>query len=295
MQRLKALRENSNYTQKWLAEMLKTTQQTIARWEAGKAEPGVAALRDLAMIFGTSVDDLLGTNPLSDKVTSVGMHYFNKKAIRDGFWGNFGCLLPGMKHTKWFPITLGTANRVSSALSDLEDGQWLCLSTLNNRMLALNPSKARRLWLLDEACDEPDDWELDDDEYEGNPLEFYRALDAYASDSEEFRSTHSEALLKIIEEFIGERGLDEEKICAFLHHTRIHATDGQMTSYWVEGNRLAEAVFDLEAELRPAMLNLPAFGGDFDSYFPPASLALIDMPLIDVMDAAKAIEAEEAT
>jgi hypothetical protein len=59
--------------------MLKTTQQTIARCEAGKAEPNLSALQDLAMIFGTSVDDLLGKNPLSDKIASTSLHYFGQR------------------------------------------------------------------------------------------------------------------------------------------------------------------------------------------------------------------------
>jgi transcriptional regulator with XRE-family HTH domain len=35
-------------------------QQTIARWETGKAEPNLAALSDLAAILNTSIDELLG-------------------------------------------------------------------------------------------------------------------------------------------------------------------------------------------------------------------------------------------
>jgi transcriptional regulator with XRE-family HTH domain len=118
---LKALRQNYNYTQHQLAEMLKTTQQTIARWESGKAEPSIAALRDLAMIFGTSIDDILGKNPFSGKISSVHLDYFKKEAISDGFWGHLGLLIPGQKQTKWFPVTSNTATHISGSLNDRED------------------------------------------------------------------------------------------------------------------------------------------------------------------------------
>ena len=56
---IKILRNEARLTQAELAEMLGTTQQTIARWESGKSEPNITALKDLAMIFGCSVGDLL--------------------------------------------------------------------------------------------------------------------------------------------------------------------------------------------------------------------------------------------
>jgi transcriptional regulator with XRE-family HTH domain len=65
MKRLKELRQSLGLTQEALAKALQTTQQTIARWETDKAEPNLSALRDLAMIFGTSVDDVVGSNRIS--------------------------------------------------------------------------------------------------------------------------------------------------------------------------------------------------------------------------------------
>ena len=59
MKKLKQLRESMNVTQQELAKALNTTQQTIARWESDKSQPDIAALKDLAVFFQTSVDDLL--------------------------------------------------------------------------------------------------------------------------------------------------------------------------------------------------------------------------------------------
>jgi DNA-binding XRE family transcriptional regulator len=49
MKNLKVARERWGLTQVELAERLNTTQQTVAHREAGKAEPNLATLRDLAM------------------------------------------------------------------------------------------------------------------------------------------------------------------------------------------------------------------------------------------------------
>ena len=54
MLRLKELRAKFNFTQKELAERLEISQQAIAKWEKGTAEPTVKNLRELAIIFGGS-------------------------------------------------------------------------------------------------------------------------------------------------------------------------------------------------------------------------------------------------
>jgi DNA-binding XRE family transcriptional regulator len=59
MKKLAQLRKRFGMTQECLAELLKTTQQTVAKWESGTAEPDIATLRDLALIFGRSIDAIL--------------------------------------------------------------------------------------------------------------------------------------------------------------------------------------------------------------------------------------------
>lgn len=126
---MKRLRGSSNYSQQHLAEMLNTTQQTIARWEGGKAEPNLAALRDLALIFGVSVDDLLGINPLSHKAQSTRYHVFAGRE-QEGFWGHVGLKLNDGP-TDWFPVTSGTAAQVRGELGQVEsEDDWISFPTL---------------------------------------------------------------------------------------------------------------------------------------------------------------------
>ena len=124
MNKFKEFRQARGYTQEKVAEMLRTTQQTVARWESGRAEPSLAALRDLAVIFSTSVDDLLGRNPFSD--AAVTNSYFSLDDGDEHFWGHFGVLLAGEKYTRWYPITLKQANQVDVAISRISpDEPWL--------------------------------------------------------------------------------------------------------------------------------------------------------------------------
>ena len=46
-------------TQKDMAEKLNISQQTVAKWESGKIEPSLKHMREIALLFSTSVDDLL--------------------------------------------------------------------------------------------------------------------------------------------------------------------------------------------------------------------------------------------
>ena len=154
--RLKDLRAASGKTQAQIAKLLDTTQQTYARWESGKAEPPLAALRELALIFSTTVDHILGRTASRPQTTRY--HLFADDA--DGFWGHLGLKLPSAGHTKWYPITVGEADRMRRILTGgFDTAEWAVIQTLNNRMLAFRPKQMQRIWLLDDDCDQPEgDW-----------------------------------------------------------------------------------------------------------------------------------------
>jgi len=58
--RLRDLREDSDLTQKQLAELLQVHQTTYSDYELGKLNIPLAALHTLADYYGTSIDYLLG-------------------------------------------------------------------------------------------------------------------------------------------------------------------------------------------------------------------------------------------
>jgi len=286
VKRLKELRQTFGYTQEQLAEMLRTTPQSIARWETGKAEPSFSALRDLAMIFGTSVDDLVGGNPLSDSITTTAYTLLlNEK--HDGCWGNAGVLLPGQQHTRWYPITSREHSRIKNSL-DSKSG-WLCFSTLNNRMVVMNAAKVKRVVFLDEACDQPfGDWEVGWDTVEGRPLELYRALEEYAvREDGQLEESASPQLISILEELVKENGWDEKTILKITTETNIWFADGSQMSYHVDEDDLWSLVSSVEIESDERMISLYDENTGMESFFSRDALALVEMPLLHVMDAAR--------
>lgn len=67
---LKSFREQKGVSQKKLADIFGVTQQAVAKWENGKAEPDTETLKKLAEYFKVSLDELLGLEfPKSDNLT----------------------------------------------------------------------------------------------------------------------------------------------------------------------------------------------------------------------------------
>lgn len=59
-QRIKDLRLSKHLTQKELAQLLNVKPTTVSGWELGRNEPSIDTLKDLARIFGVSVDYMAG-------------------------------------------------------------------------------------------------------------------------------------------------------------------------------------------------------------------------------------------
>lgn len=58
--RLRYLRQKFDFTQEYLAEQLKISQSTYANWEAGRRIPDVEKIAQIADIYETTIDLLLG-------------------------------------------------------------------------------------------------------------------------------------------------------------------------------------------------------------------------------------------
>lgn len=57
--KLKELRKEYNLTQEELAEKLDVSRQAITKWESGEGTPDVENLKQLAILFNTTLDDLI--------------------------------------------------------------------------------------------------------------------------------------------------------------------------------------------------------------------------------------------
>jgi len=57
---LKYLRKKEGLTQEQLAEKLNVSRQAVTKWESGQALPDIVNLKEIAVLFGVTTDELLG-------------------------------------------------------------------------------------------------------------------------------------------------------------------------------------------------------------------------------------------
>ena len=75
--RLKQLRKSKNLSQQALADLLGISQQSINKYENHSVEPDIRTLMDMADVFGTSVDYLIGHTDLPRRIEQVTPFHLN--------------------------------------------------------------------------------------------------------------------------------------------------------------------------------------------------------------------------
>lgn len=65
--KLKKLRIENNLTQDELAEKLYVTRTAISKWETGKGYPSIDSLKQLAILFDISIDELISEEDIEHK------------------------------------------------------------------------------------------------------------------------------------------------------------------------------------------------------------------------------------
>ena len=65
------LRKENNMTQKELASKLNVIDKTVSRWECGYGLPDLAIIPEIAAIFNTSIEELLGTNADGTEISEI--------------------------------------------------------------------------------------------------------------------------------------------------------------------------------------------------------------------------------
>lgn len=56
---IKFLRKKAGWSQEELSEKVNVSRQTVAKWENSESLPDILKCRELAMIFGTTIDNLI--------------------------------------------------------------------------------------------------------------------------------------------------------------------------------------------------------------------------------------------
>lgn len=329
MKKLKELRETMKITQQDLAKALHTTQQTIARWESDQSEPSISALKDLALFFKTSVDDLLEYSKTGKSIRSS--LYWMGEEDRDGFWGHVGIKVAN-KPSVWFPITANTADLLEGSLDNVEsDKEWISFPTLANQYVCIHPSEVTQVTLLDEAEDAPEgDWKMTYPQ-EGLPLELYRGFNnmyltqlskekiekivklyekkekkSLTKDEDKFYTNEIKALKQnldgnpsehfihvLLTEFLGAKMTEHDRYEDYMSTVKVYFSDGQQRDFADNSETCIDNVDKLDDSTCLHMLC-------FDTYeegmvlAPSSKIAMISMPYLGILDEEKKLEEEMA-
>ena len=91
-EKLKMLRKESGLTQEELAEKLNVSRQAITKWESGDGIPDIENLKQISILFGTTIDELVK----EDQVVNI------EKKKQYSFAKELD-----INHTKHFDINIG--------------------------------------------------------------------------------------------------------------------------------------------------------------------------------------------
>lgn len=83
---LKKLRTDNQLTQEDLADKLYVTRTAISKWETGRGFPAIDNLKEIATLFGVSIDSLIG----DEDVTSYRL--LEEQRARRFYWAAIACL-----------------------------------------------------------------------------------------------------------------------------------------------------------------------------------------------------------
>ena len=131
------MRKLLQLTQEDLAEKLGVTRQSVAKWEAGESIPDLDKCKQLADIFGVSLDDLANYEPeenLGLGVPPKGKHLFGLVTV-----GDKGQIVIPAKARKIFEISTGNQLVVLG-----DEGQGLALVKASNFLSLANIVKKLR-------------------------------------------------------------------------------------------------------------------------------------------------------
>ena len=86
-EKLQKLRKQKGFTQEELSEKLFVSRTAVSKWESGRGYPGIDSLKEIAKLFGVTIDELIS----SDELLSVAEEDTKQKEshFRDVVYGLF--------------------------------------------------------------------------------------------------------------------------------------------------------------------------------------------------------------
>lgn len=104
-EKLKMLRKESNLTQEELAERLNVSRQAITKWESGDGIPDIENLKQISILFNTTIDELIKEDKIVTVESKVQYSYVQELDI---------------DHTKHFDINICKINELNIVANNEE-------------------------------------------------------------------------------------------------------------------------------------------------------------------------------
>lgn len=331
MKGLKELRESFQIKQDELAKMLSKTKKTIAQWEKNKSQPDISDLKDLALIFGTSVDDLLEYSKTGSKIHTT--TYCLAMKNHYGFWGHVGIKISNAPFV-WFPITTDVVDFLENSLTNIDkNNKWITFPTLVNQYVAFQPGKVKKVTFLDEAVDIfDDDWNLEYP-FSGYSLELYRAfmeiasshfpkedakklIDLYSRkinkkniDANEKQAFHvlikklkklfnnqvsKKFIITAVDTFLEEDIFNEKNYSKYITDINVYYTNGKKETFYNNDDLLISNLDQIEYSERSKMIQMEDLENT-SVFIPISKIAMITMPYITILDKDKEFEQDLQT
>lgn len=287
---LKRARAELRVTQQVIAEHIGVSQQTIARWESGKSAIPAKYLKDLAILFGCSVSDLLdkGRKTLrseNDSDLPFGTLHIRfprliDQPIRQPGGDDKEAIVDDSRSDRYFPITDGERQRLAAILDkggvSSERIGWLSFTSLDNRLVFINAREVERIALISDDAEAMPSYEH---------LEVYKLAREMAFDNEpsneeleDESSPYSKSLAQKAKCVVDELG---EHAMLWLDGVIVDPINGEREFFYLDDETLADLHgLELEGEhaSQETFVNLYAEGYHRSTFFRLGSLRSIEVP-----------------
>ncbi len=148
---IKRLREEKGITQSELAEKLSVTPQSVSRWEKGLAYPDIEKLPQLAILFGVSIDSLMGT--IEPRLYSISreINKVRRELHEENTSENMLKYLELLEQSINAGSTLYLSEYIRASTKVMNDGRFIlkekadsAYETVRNKLIEMLPDERRR-------------------------------------------------------------------------------------------------------------------------------------------------------
>lgn len=234
MKELQDLRKAVGLSRTAMAAKLGIAPSAITAWERGSCHPSPATLRDLALLFGSSMEEIFYFQQGATDVPTVLRHDDVKSEYEfDCFTGHIGVMLAGREQYTWYPVTHREYENFSFRANDGR-GTY-SLETLNNRVVVLWMEHVKDVWFephLAPGAEKP--WGVNPDCEAGASQELYNTVFAYFQLMLDFQTKSvarlvpvmSPRFLQALKALIASRAITRLNYREWCKFSRVATTDG---------------------------------------------------------------------